>query len=237
MTSSGGSTPDAAAMLERMTAFAFPGGRIEARGVLLRQRGQMWRERGGAAMPFEATQYLDATRPQFRWSARFHLAKVVPLSVIDAYEGGRGRLDVRVAGLRVARAEGPETDEGELLRYLSELPWCPFAMSHPAIEWASVEGEPGRLRATLRDGRIGASVVFTVGGDGAVSRVEAAMRPRQVGKRFEPTPWWGEFGGYSDLGGMRVPTRASVFWGLAGGPFEYFRCEVTSAEAAGGEGR
>jgi hypothetical protein len=46
-----------------------------------------------------------------------------------------------------------------------------------------------------------------------------------------PTPWGGEFGAYETLGGIRMPTRAEVYWELSEGRFVYWRGEVTSAQA------
>jgi hypothetical protein len=52
-----------------------------------------------------------------------------------------------------------------------------------------------------------------------------------VGRTSVLTPWGGEFGDYRTLGGMRIPTRARVYWELDEGRFVYWRGTVTSAVA------
>jgi hypothetical protein len=42
-----------------------------------------------------------------------------------------------------------------------------------------------------------------------------------VGRTSVLTPWGGEFGEYQALGGMRLPTRAKVYWELDEGRFVY----------------
>jgi hypothetical protein len=44
-----------------------------------------------------------------------------------------------------------------------------------------------------------------------------------VGRTSVLTPWGGEFGDYRALGGMRIPTRATVYWELDQGRFVYWR--------------
>ena len=52
-----------------------------------------------------------------------------------------------------------------------------------------------------------------------------------MGTTSVPTPWGGEFGNYRVLGGMRIPTRAEVYWELDEGRFVCWRGTVTSAAA------
>ena len=93
-----------ATLLERIRNFAMPEGPVECGGTWLKQRGEAHGRR----------QAMAAIRGR--------------AAVIDSFEQGRGALAARVFGfLPVVRSPGPDTDPGEALRGLAELPWRPFA--------------------------------------------------------------------------------------------------------------
>jgi hypothetical protein len=172
---------------------------------------------------FRAEQAIDARDLGFRWNARMRLAALVVARATDAFEAGHGRLEVRVAGVRVMRSVGPDTDVGELLRLLAELPLCPLAYDHPALEW-SADGE-GTLRVAAEVGGTRASVALQVDDAGRVVGCRAE-RPRLVGRRSVPTPWRGRLHEYREMGGVRIPARLEVAWELPEGELTYFRGEI-----------
>src|SRR5581483_409318 len=49
----------------------------------------------------------------FTWQARFPLAPLLFLRVVDRYAGGAGSLEARLLGVRMMRQAGPETTLGE----------------------------------------------------------------------------------------------------------------------------
>ncbi len=211
---------------ERIRAFAIPSAVGGVSATWLRQRGVMWQRPGGPAMAFSAEQHIDGRALAFRWTAHFRVAGVLPLTVIDAFEGRHGYLEVRPLGIRVSRSAGAEFDVGEAQRLLAELPWCPYALDHPELQWTGVDAS--RVRVALGE----AEVTLEVDGDGRVLRAHA-LRLAQVAGGFERRAWRGEFGEYREFEGMRLPSSARVFWDLADGPFEYFRCDVVDAGVAG----
>lgn len=77
----------------------------------------MWLKPGGRAMRFTAVQELTIERIEFSWRARFPLMGPLALSVVDAYDGEKGELAVRVVGLPLQRQRGPETTAGQAIRY------------------------------------------------------------------------------------------------------------------------
>jgi hypothetical protein len=223
----------AEAMLARWRAFVFPGGEESARTI----RVVEWREVGEIRsslkdrwMPFTATQRSDATRSAFRWDAVIGTGALTRTTVTDAFEDGRGWLTARAAGIvPVARIQGPETDRGEMQRYLADLGRCPTALLlHPTLELASVG--PGTLRARDAAGPAGATVDLEVGPDGAPIAVRA-MRFRAQGKRFVEGPWSGRMAGFREWEGLRVPVGLAVSWHLPEGEFAYFRAEGTPIRA------
>jgi hypothetical protein len=225
--------PAAEALLARWRAWAFPGGEEAARTI----RAVEWREAGEIRsslkarwMPFTATQRSDATRSAFRWDAVIGTGALTRTAVTDAFEEGRGFLTARAAGVvPVARIEGPETDRGEIQRYLADLGRCPTALLlHPTLEFASA-GE-GVLRARDAAGPEGATVDLELGPEGAPVAVRA-MRFRAQGRRFVEGPWSGRMTGAQEWEGLRVPVGLTVSWHLPEGEFAYFRAEGTPIRA------
>ncbi len=154
------------------------------------------------------------------------MAHFLSARVVDSFERGKGALTAKVLGIiPVARARGSETDKGEALRGLAELPWRPFAFRDaPCFSWEAAGSD--KLRATYDDGRTRAALEFRVDGEGRVLGAAASSRPRLVGKTVVDAPWSGAFGEYRRFEGLRVPTAAEVAWHLPEGPFTYWRGRV-----------
>lgn len=210
---------------------AAPG--VVARGVRIRQSGQMWMRLGGRPISFEAVQEIDAARVAFRWRARFGIGPVRPLTVVDACDDGDGILEGRVLGVRAFRSEGPDVARGEAMRYLAELAWIPQALrANPALEWTELSASEAEVATVIRGGR--AAVRLRFDGAGDLVRASATDRPRADGGRAVPTPWRGEFSDHCDLGGLRIPRRVEAAWDLPAGPFIYWRAEVTALEVVTG---
>jgi len=198
--------------------------------VRLTQVGEMWMKRGGRAMPFRATQEYDVAEVAFSWRARFPLAPLVWLEVVDSFEAGEGALAARLWGrLRVMHSEGPMTNAGEAMRYLAELAWVPYAMvGNASLEIRLAGQDAVDVTTRVGDGAISVQLRFDASGD--IAGVSAPARPRLVGKEPVETPWGGSFSDYRVVGGVRIPTRAEVYWDLPNGRFTYFRGTVTGLE-------
>jgi uncharacterized protein DUF6544 len=178
----------------------------------------MWLKPGGRALRFTAVEELESRRVAFSWRARFPFG----LRVFDGYDGKDGRLDVRLLGVPVQRQRGQEITEGEILRYLAELPWVPPAKElNNELEWRNVDERTVDVAAK------GLTVRLDLDPNGDVVRASSGLR-RYQGK---PTPWVGEYSAYETLGGMRLPTAAEVWWELETGRYVYWAGRVTSAEA------
>ena len=213
-------------LLERVRRFATPDGPVAYRGFQLRQAGEIRMAPDKPWLPFEAEQWLDAAGLDFRWTARARMARVLPVTVVDAFERGHGLLSVRIAGIiPVARAQGPQVDRGEVMRALAEMPWRPSGFSSsgnaPQLAWSAPS--PQTLRATFDDGSTRCYVDLGVDAEGRVLNAGAPDRPRGMGKTSVATPWRGTFAEYKSFDGFRVPTLAEVAWVLPDGPFTYFR--------------
>jgi len=180
---------------------------------------------GGRALPFTAVEEMEVERVAFTWRARFPLM----LRVVDGYADGKGMLVARVLGVPVSRAEGPEVARGEAMRYLAELPWVPHAfVANAELDWRELDARRVEVSTEVTGART--SVVLAFDDDGDVVRA-SADRPRADSGRVVTTPWSGTFRDYAVVGGVRVPTTASVQWVLPEGPFVYWEGTVVALES------
>jgi hypothetical protein len=197
--------------------------------VRLTQRGEMVQKPGGRRLQFSAIQKLEVGTVEFEWRATFGPNPLVRVRVVDRYRDGEGLLTAKVWGLIPAtRSTGPDTDRGEALRYLVELPWVPQAIgSNPDLSWRELEDGSVEV-STLVGGRsAGVRLAFD---DAGLIRSTSGLRPRLAGRTSVDTPFMGWFGDYVEFGGISVPGSAEVSWELPEGPFTYWRGEVTSLE-------
>ncbi len=202
--------------------------RNETSRVLVEQRGTMRLKPTGKWLSFSAKQWSAVRRTEFCWQARIQMAPFVSAAVEDAYEDGRGRLEVKMWGaIPLSRSEGPELDRGEAQRYLAELPWNPGALRHNAALRFS-ERPDGAVRVWCIEPSIYVDLFFDEEGD--VVRTFCDNRPLDGQGR---KPWEGRFSEYIDCGGLRIPRKGEVVWLLPEGEFAYWRGEVTSLRQDG----
>ena len=216
-------------LVDDYLARAVPGAGTPRR-ALVTQAGEMWQKPDGRAIRFRATEELAVEEVAFSWRARFAVARVLWLDVTDGYASGDGRLEARLLGLLpVMRRRGAETTRGEVMRYLAELPWVPHAMrANRQLEWREIDARTVEVATRPGPARVAVKLEFDDAGD--IVRAYADARPYPQGREFVPRGWSGDFGGYAELGGVRLPTTAEVRWELPEGPFTYWRGEVTSFE-------
>ncbi len=178
--------------------------------------------------PFTSDQVVVARRPGFDWNGRVAMAPGVPVRVHDAYAAGEGVLHASVLGLFsvVDMRGGGEVAEGELMRFFVEAAWYPTAL----LPSQGVRWEPagdGSAYATLIEGDISITMLFTFDERGLIETVRAEARGRAVGGEVVPTPWRGRFWDYAERGGMLVPLNGEVAWVPPGGEKPYWRGRIT----------
>jgi Family of unknown function (DUF6544) len=199
------------------------------RQVRIAQEGCMWQKPGARAMRFTAVERFAVDRVAFSWHARFPIVGPLAVDVVDEYDAGAGKLDVRFLGLRVRRQRGRETAVGEALRYLAELPWAPHAMAcNPELQWHERDERSVDVATAFGDTQL--VVRMTLDADGDIARTSSEMRPLELDGEWCPTPWGGEFHDYETIGGVRIPTRAEVYWELDEGRFTYWQGRITAVE-------
>lgn len=215
--------PEIEAFARRGTSSPQPG------AVVLRQVGAMRLapDKGWSALTAEHT--VSTIVSSFVWHARVKMASLVTAVVVDSYVASAGRLEARLFGsVRVAKAEGPETDRAELMRYLGELAWAPEAILYNRdLHWRRFSDSEFEVSAEASGGL--AAVRLRLDAKGDITQVEADDRPMGRGKESIPTPWRARVWDYAEVGGFRIPRMGEVSWLLPEGEFTYWRGEVTAA--------
>ncbi len=198
--------------------------------VRIHQTGEMRLSKQGQWMPFTAIQDIAIQQPGFVWRAIFRAAPRIKIMVIDSYIEGKGYLEAKLLGsIPLAKAAGAGTDRGELMRYLSELIFCPDALlDNGSLQWCELN--PSAIEVSVEAGQKRVAVRFDFNQDGDIIRSSAPDRPRLVGDQEIETPWFGTFSDYKVLEGYRIPTWGEVSWLLEDGPYCYWRGRITQLE-------
>lgn len=198
-----------------------------ARSAVLKQTGQMRLEKDKAWMPYRAEQVFTTYDPGFIWKVRVKAAPGVTITGRDKYEGGKGSMKIKILSLfSVADAQGPEIDQGTLLRYLAETVWIPSAALSEYIRWEPVGDKSAR--AVMTCGGVEASGVFRFNEAGEVSRF-TAMRYAEKNGSYSLQEWMVTLDAYEWMDGFKIPGQAVVTWNYKEGPFEWDRVTVEEA--------
>jgi hypothetical protein len=181
--------------------------------------------------PFSSDQRAVTQRPGFDWDGRVAMMPGVPVRVHDAYVAGDGILHASVPGVfSVVDMRGTgDVAEGELIRFFAEAAWYPTALlPSQGVRWEAVGDRSAN--ATLTEGDVSVTMLFTFNGQGLIDTVRAEARPRTVGDNLVPMPWQGRFWNYDKRGGMRVPLDGEVAWMLPEGAKPYWRGRITEID-------
>jgi hypothetical protein len=166
-----------------------------------------------------------AAGPRLEWTRRD--IPGLPVRVHDAYVAGEGVLHASLLRLYAVvdmRGTG-DVAEGELMRFFAEAAWYPTALlPSQGVPWEAVDDRSAY--ATLTEGDIPITMLFTFDEQGLIETVRAEARARTVGGKVVPKPWQGRFYSYEERGGMRVPLDDEVAWMLPEGAKPYWRGRI-----------
>lgn len=203
-------------------------GKAPVHTVRLRQVGRFRTGPDKRWFPAEAEQYFTTDPPAFLWYGRIRPAPLLSVTGKDALIGGKGRLVIKALSLiKIVDSRGPETDQSEMVRYLTETIWFPTSWLSPHIRWEEVDERTAR--ATLNYGGTAVSADFHFEGGGLLTHL-TADRYYEQGGGYSIQRWVIPVSDYRDLGGLRIPVRFKVTWELGSGAFSYFEGEVTGID-------
>lgn len=144
------------------------------------------------------------------------------IAVVDSHVAGRGMLEAQLFGIaRVAQLAGTGSiNQGELLRYLAELPLNPDAILFDrALEWAVADTRT--IKVATGAGNARAEISFGLDESSLIGTASAASRAYNTGgKRY---PWSGRFPDYQRVCGRLLPMQADIAWDIDGEAFTYWR--------------
>ena len=187
--------------------------------------GEQWK-------PFTSTQRIITRRPGFLWDARVAMLPWLPgfpVRVVDSYIAGQGLLRAAVLGLfTVADVRGGgEIARGELMRFFAEAAWYPTALlPSQGVQWDAVNDSSAN--ATLVDGPLTLTLLFSFNNAGLIDSVRAKARGATVVKDIDMLPCEGSGSDYQARNGMLVPMTGEAAWLPPQGRRVYFVASVTS---------
>jgi hypothetical protein len=202
-------------------------GQKRAMEVKLHQTGRMKTDPDGDWMPVEADQWIRVADPGYLWVASVEAAPMIYLSGRDRYIDGSGEMLISLLSLiPVANSSGPEIDQGSLVRFMAEMLWYPGAALQHYIEWSAVDEHSAR--ATMTFGDVEATGLFEFDEQGRVVRFSAdRYYDRPEGATKERWVVNVDAKSYRKMGGLNVPTTASVTWKLKK-EFTWYELQVTN---------
>ncbi len=178
---------------------------------------------------FTARQKVCTRRPGFVWDAQMSLLPGLSVQVVDSFIAGKGWLHAAVLGLfPVADQRGSGRIAGdEFMRYFAEAAWYPTALLPcQGVRWAGVDANSAR--ATITEGPITLSLLFTFNAQGLIESASADARGATVDGTVVMLPWEGRWSDYRRCNGMMLPLKGEAAWLGPEGRRPYFIGNVTS---------
>ena len=178
---------------------------------------------------FTARQKVCTRRPGFLWDAQMSLLPGLSVQVVDSFIAGQGWLHAAVLGLfTVADQRGSGRIAGdEFMRYFAEAAWYPTALlPSQGVRWKAVDDNSAQ--ASISDGPITLSLLFTFNAEGLIESASAEARGAAVGGTVVMLPWEGRWSNYRRCNGMLLPLKGEAAWLGPTGRRPYFIGNVTS---------
>jgi hypothetical protein len=196
--------------------------------VRLKQKGQMYLGSKQGWVPLDAEEHYTVQPPGFVWDVTIHRGPLPIARGRDMYAGAEGRMLIKAGSLfTVVDDEGPEMDQGSMMRYLSEMIWFPTAFLDDNISFEPIDDESARVMLT--DGGKSVSATMYFDEEGKVTDF-VAKRYRTVEGGYDLETWSAPVYEYGELAGLKLPLRAGAIWKLPEGDLKYADITVTRLE-------
>lgn len=214
--------------VQRYLTYSGVVGRPMVQTARLRQRGRIRQDETQPWMPFTAEEYYGVSPSAFLWRAGARMGGLPLARVRDEYVDGRGRMLVTIGGLfPLQDMQGPEMDQGGMMRFLNEMIWFPTAFLGDNVTWESIDAHSARV--TLHDSGQTATALMTFDDAGRVTNF-TADRYRAGESSSTLVPWSTPITGYGEFEGLRLPVKGSGVWHLDSGDLTYIELEILDVE-------
>lgn len=189
--------------------------------VRLKHDGQFKTDLEKDWIDIKGEQYFTTEKPGFIWKGKTSL-----FTARDMYISDKGRIIVTLLSLfKVVHGEGPEYDQGELLRWLGESVWFPTnLLPSEYLKWSPIDSDYAKLSFKYNDISINYLVKFNDKGE--ITQIETE---RYMGEKSMET-WIGKLSDYKEFDGIVIPTKIEAIWRLDSGDHSYAKFNLTEIE-------
>ncbi len=206
-------------VVQKYLRFSGVVGKMEISKVRLKQAGEFRLKPEEKFRWLKAEQSVDLNRLSFFWKG-----KIGPVTAIDRFENGKGKMTIRLLGLiPLATSQGAEIDKGELVRFLAEGVWFPTLFLQKQITWKEVDSQSARAFLTINNLTVNALFVFDE--QFRVKRIVARRYMENKGT-FTLQEWEIQIVDYKDFHGFTIPRKSRVVWKLKEGDFCWYQPEI-----------
>jgi len=196
-------------------------GQPPVQAVRMLQNGQFKTDLKKGWVNLQGEQYVTINKPGFVWKGKTYM-----FSARDMYLKDRGRLIVDLFSVyRLRNGEGPNYDEGELLRWLGESVCYPTnLLPREKLHWLPIDEKSAQLSYNYNGQLLTCKVFFN-----SKNEIERMETQRYMGDRKRET-WVNKLANYQLHGGMLIPTNLEAGWQLKDGYFPYAKFQITTIE-------
>lgn len=191
------------------------------RYVRLKHGGQFRTAPDNEWMPIEGEEYFTTDPPGFLWRGQTTF-----FTAHDMYISGKGLLKVSlISFIPIFHAEGPNYNQGELLRWFGESVWFPTSLlPGERVHWSPIDSTSANVYFTYLDDSLHFKVTFNEQNE--ITQLET--------KRFMDADrletWIIKLSDYQERHDMLIPVKAEVLWRLESGDFSYARFTIRTIE-------
>ncbi len=180
--------------------------------------------------PVAGSQVVATNEPALVFSATTTMVPGLWAVAYDAYAEGQMEMKAKVESTItvVDERETPELNETSLQRWLLMSPLYPSALLPGGqVTWEAVDDE--RARATVNAHGYEASLVFTFGDDGLITRVDAE-EDGDLTTSYHGSGEHFAVGDYERVDGVMIPHTFTVARAAAGGLYPFLEADLTRIE-------
>lgn len=196
-------------------------GQPYVRYVRLKHGGQFRTSPDKDWMPIEGEEYFTTDNPGFLWRGQTTF-----FTAHDMYISGKGQLKVSlISFIPILHVEGPNYNQGELLRWFGESVWFPTnLLPNERIHWNPIDSTSANMYFTYLDDSLHFKVTFNKQNE--ITQLET-KRFMDAG-RLET--WIIKLSDYQEMNDILIPVKAEVLWRLDSGDFSYARFMIHAIE-------